>query len=44
MKKLLEAVVRDCRDTWQQGHVATYIPELAKARADATGIAVCDLS
>ncbi len=44
MKKLLETVVENCRDSWRQGHVATYIPELAKARADATGIAVWDLS
>ncbi|MDD3515353.1 MAG: glutaminase, partial [Synergistaceae bacterium] len=44
MKELLETVVKDCGYTWRQGQVATYIPELAKARADATGIAVCDLS
>ena len=44
MKELLETVVKDCGYTWRQGQVATYIPELAKARADATGIAVYDLS
>ena len=44
MKELLETVVKDCGYAWRQGQVATYIPELAKARADATGIAVCDLS
>ena len=44
MKELLETVVKDCGYAWRQGQVATYIPELAKARADATGIAVYDLS
>ena len=44
MKELLETVVKDCGYAWRQGQVATYIPELAKARADATGIAVWDLS
>ena len=44
MQKLLDSVVKECREEWRTGRTATYIPELAKARADAVGAAVCDLS
>jgi glutaminase len=44
MKELLEAIVNECKDVWKQGRVATYIPELAKGRADAAGLAVFNLS
>lgn len=43
MKALLETLLGENKEEWQKGQVATYIPELAKARADATGIAVFDL-
>lgn len=43
MKELLESLLRENKDAWRQGQVATYIPELAKARPDAVGISVFDL-
>lgn len=44
MQDLLDSVVDGCREEWQAGRTATYIPELAKARADAVGASVFDLS
>ena len=44
MRELLERIVKDCGETWREGTVATYIPELAKARPDAAGLSACDLS
>ncbi len=42
MQELLDAVAAEFRDIWRNGRVATYIPELARARPDAVGLAVCD--
>lgn len=44
MQEILDRIVSECRDAWKKGHPATYIPELAKARSDAVGAAVFDLS
>lgn len=44
MQEILDRIVSECRDAWKTGHPATYIPELAKARSDAVGAAVFDLS
>ena len=44
MNTLLETIVKECGDVWKQGRVATYIPELGKGRAEASGLAVFDLA
>ena len=44
MQKLLDSIVNECGDAWRGGRTATYIPELAKARRDAVGVALFDLS
>ncbi|MGI6782766.1 MAG: glutaminase A [Aminivibrio sp.] len=44
MKTLLEKIVRECSNEWKSGRVATYIPELGKGRADASGLSVYSLS
>ena len=38
MKTILENIVRECQPYTAQGHVATYIPELAQVDADKLGI------
>ena len=38
MEELLERLLEECRPTAGQGHVADYIPELAKGDPDALGI------
>ena len=40
MNTLLSRIVRDCAPHTAQGHVATYIPELAKVDPDKLGIYV----
>ena len=40
MNALLDKIVADCREYTSQGHVATYIPELANMDADKLGIFV----
>ena len=40
MKALLERIVAECADYTANGHVATYIPELANVDADKLGICV----
>ena len=40
MNELLERIVADCRHYTAQGHVATYIPELANVNPDQVGIYV----
>lgn len=40
MEELLEQLLEECRPYTKQGHVATYIPELAKADPDRLGIYV----
>ena len=40
MNALLERIVADCKPYTAQGHVATYIPELANVDADQLGIFV----
>lgn len=42
MEKLLYKILDDCKDYTKYGSVATYIPELAKAKADSFGIAIYD--
>ena len=41
MKDLLEQILADCAGHTTQGHVATYIPELAKVDPGKIGIHVC---
>ena len=41
MKELLEQILKECRQYTAQGHVATYIPELANRNPDKIGIHVC---
>lgn len=41
MRSLLERIVEDCGHYTAQGHVATYIPELAAKNPDQLGICVC---
>lgn len=43
MKKTLDQLVETCRPFTQNGTLADYIPELAKANADALGICICDI-
>ena len=38
MNTLLERIVSDCQKHTAEGHVATYIPELAKVDAEKLGI------
>ena len=40
MNDLLNKIITDCKDCTKQGHVATYIPELANADPDKFGIYV----
>ena len=40
MNSLLNKLIEECRPFTNQGHVATYIPELANANADAIGICI----
>ena len=40
MNSLLNKLIEECRPYTNQGHVATYIPELANAKADAIGICI----
>ena len=40
MNSLLNKLIEECRPYTNQGHVATYIPELANADADAIGICI----
>ena len=40
MNSLLNKLIEECRPYTNQGHVATYIPELANANADAIGICI----
>ena len=40
MEELLEELLEECRPYTKQGHVATYIPELAKGNPDDIGIYV----
>ena len=40
MNELLERIVADCRHYTSQGHVATYIPELANGDPSAIGICI----
>jgi len=40
MEELLEELLEECRPYTKQGHVATYIPELAKRNPDKLGIYV----
>jgi glutaminase len=42
MNQLLENIVMDCEKYTSQGHVATYIPQLAHADPNKTGIYVID--
>lgn len=42
MNQLLDKIVKDCKQYTSQGHVATYIPQLAKADPNKTGICVID--
>ena len=41
MNTLLEQIVEDCRADTRLGHVATYIPELARMDPDKLGICLC---
>ena len=40
MEELLEELLEECRPYTKEGHVATYIPELAKGNPDDLGIYV----
>ena len=40
MEQLLENLLEECRPYAQQGHVATYIPELSKGNPDHLGVYV----
>ena len=40
MNALLEQIIKDCREYTSQGHVATYIPELANADVNKLGVFV----
>ena len=42
MNRTLSELIEQCRHHTAQGHVATYIPELANANPDAIGICVMD--
>ncbi len=42
MRELLEKIIADCRHYTSEGHVATYIPELANMDPDKFGICVVD--
>ena len=41
MEKLLERIITECRQVIPQGHVATYIPELANVDPNKIGICIC---
>lgn len=41
MKCLLNRIIAECKCFTKQGHVATYIPELANADPDKFGIFTC---
>lgn len=40
MQDLVDHVLESCRGSWKSGRVATYIPELSKARGDAVGLSL----
>lgn len=43
MKRILETIIEECRQWTKEGELASYIPELTKADADALGLCVTTL-